>query len=206
MQQQRWVFFFLGSITLADVRYSFSLEVFMSPHSPLLAELPSEGFTVRGGFNMDASVFEVGLFRTDLDFPETEPQRVDDAEDLILLNFFPEFEDLVALRGCHRRGCPMDALSRLLRELGLTGDAPFNAERAAKLMRTTPAEMELLFIDAMKAIQPTTTSDSGYDWSDADTLDAAWGVVEAYAEAQAPRFKADADSVFAAHELPSFAF
>ncbi len=174
----------------------------MYDSAPILAEA-DEGddgrYRMRGGLwkrHPDDPEAEFVIFGERAAAGEDEPfVRLGSGD--VLLEVFPEFEDAFGLNGASGLGVPGNVEYEATRRLGLTAEQPFSAEMVGKLVRATPQEAELLFMDAMRALQFDDSREPG----DTPDLRDAKAVVSAYITEQLPRWEAEARSAIEAHDL-----
>ena len=110
---------------------------------------------------------------------------------------FPELEDLARLSGCRSNGTPLSDILEAGVLCGFYGDRVYDRDALAKFLRFTPKEADLLFMDAMRAVQPY--MDDNYQ-----PFDRALEVVKATVEAQRARWLSEATSVIEAHDIQTY--
>ncbi|UTU09543.1 hypothetical protein CcrBL47_gp257c [Caulobacter phage BL47] len=111
-----------------------------------------------------------------------------------MLDVFPEFEDLFALRGSWISGAPIEVFAYAMSYMGLTGAHAYDRIAAANLFRVQAFVTDELFCEIIKAIAESETPG----------LQAGVKVLGDFIEKQQNRWANEAASAIEAHELPTF--
>lgn len=114
---------------------------------------------------------------------------------VVIIDNFPETEDICALVGADADGAPLDALEMGWRLMGFSGNLAYRPETVARHFRIMPDEADLLFNETMTVLNTVVGMDGQ------PVLQAGRDFLDSWIDAQRARWKADAQSAIDAHDL-----